>query len=44
MPKFGALAYLWLSEWNDETGVYALRQAAAAGPDLVGKLLRHAVG
>jgi hypothetical protein len=35
MPKFGALAYLWISEWNDETGAYALRQAAAASLDLI---------
>ena len=35
MPKFGALAYLWISEWNDRTGAYALRQATAAGLDLI---------
>jgi len=35
MPKFGALAYLWIREWNDETGVYALRHAAAANLDLI---------
>jgi D-psicose/D-tagatose/L-ribulose 3-epimerase len=33
MPTLGAHAFVWVGEWNQTTGLEAIRQAAAAGID-----------
>jgi len=35
MPRFGAHAYTWIGEWDDETGQHAILQAASTGLDLL---------
>lgn len=35
MPNFGAHAFIWVGEWNAETGLEAIKQAAAAGVDFL---------
>lgn len=35
MPTFGAHAFIFVGEWNEATGLEAIREAAAAGVDLL---------
>ena len=35
MPTFGAHAFIWVGDWNRETGGEAIAEAARAGVDVI---------